>query len=402
MTAFIALLKNDIKVFLKDWKAGILLIVMPVLFIYLFVYVLTSYLDRSSFVDPFKIALADNENTTQTRVIGRQLDEVKIFSEVLRVNESKANELIRQNKIAALVIIPKGFSESLLTGENKPVTVTGNKAMPLQSFMTRNLIQGFSNLFSAGESALNAINHFSSKASLKGKEIDRRYNESMSKLLMEALARNEIFTQIDDGSTFDLTPAEYFTAALLVIFLMFSGMPGMKMLVWEKYTGITRRLMTTSVKPWHLILTKFVISVILSAVQFSVIIVLTSVFFKNYWGAPVKSILLLFGSINFAVSAWSVFVSSISGTPAAADVIGNLGILLMAIVGGSIYPLTSMPEFVRSISKFTINRWAMDGFMVIFSGNDAMSIISYIYPLLAIGLVLLGVSAAAMRLAQRR
>lgn len=401
MVQFLALLKNDIKLFIRDWKALALLILMPVLFISLFVYVLTPYINKTSFVDPFAIALVDKENSTQTRVLSRQLDELKIFKEVLRVDDRQARELMARNEISAEVIIPEGFSESILSGENKPVTVIGNRATPLQAFITRNIIQSACNLLSASESALNTIDYFGVKAGIRYADRVRDYDDSMTKLLIEALSRNEIYSEIESSPVFDLTPAEYFTAALVIIFLMFAGMPAMKMLVWERNYGISRRLVSTPVKSYQIILSKFIISVILSIIQFAIIIAATALLFKNYWGAPVRNILFVFGGIIFAVSAWSVFVSSIAKTTAAADAIGNLGILLMAVVGGSIYPLSSMPDFIRSISKFTINRWAMDGFMVLFSGDDALSVAGYVWPLLAMGGVLLAAAVGVMKVKRR-
>lgn len=397
MAGFLTILKNDIKLFFRDWKAVVLVIAMPFLFICLFVYALSPYLNKSSLMEPFAVALVDNEDTVQTRVLTKQLDEIQVFREVLRVDEAEAKELIRQNRVGAAVIIPAGFSDSVLSGENKPVTVIGNRAMPLQSFVVKNLIQSAANLVSAGQSAINTIYHYNEKAGLKGKELEKEFNDSTMKIFLEALSRNEIFSQLEASSNFDLTPMEYFTAALMVIFLMFAGMPGMKMLVTERSMGITRRISASPVKMWQVVLSKFLVSLILSVIQFAVIIALTSIIFKNYWGSPVKNIPMLFGGIIFAVSAWSVFVSAVSKTPASADIIGNLGILLMAVIGGSIYPLSSMPGFVRSLSKLTINRWAMDGFMVIFSGNDALSVANYVYPLLLIGGVLLLLSVPLMR-----
>lgn len=401
ITTFIALFKNDLKLFFRDWKAVVLLLAMPFLFISFFTYALSPYLNKSSFVEPFVIALVDHEDTAQTRIFARQLSEVAVFKEILRVDEIKAKELISKNEIAAAVIIPQGFSDSIAAGENKPVTVVGNRTLPLQSFIVENLMQSAANLISAAQSAINTIYHYNEKAGLKDRELEEQYNQSTMKFFLEAVSRNEIYSQLDQTPGFSLTPVEYFTSALITVFLMFAGMPAMKMLVTERTMGLTRRLSASPARSWQIILSKFFLSVILSVLQFSIIIALTSLVFKNYWGAPVKNILLLFAGILFAVSAWSIFVSAISRTPASADVIGNLGILLMAVIGGSIYPLSSMPAFVRSLSSLTINRWAMDGFMVLFSGNDGLSVANQVYALLGMGVVLLLLSAGIMKLSKR-
>lgn len=401
MTIFLTLLKNDLKLCIRDLKALLILMVSPFLFIGFFTYALSPYLNKSSFLEPFSIAVVDNENTAQTRIVVRQLDEISIFDEVLNVNEEYARELIGRNEIAAAIVIPPGFSESIVVGENKPVTVIGNKSMPLQSFVVKNLIQSAANLVSAGQSAINTIYHYNQMAGLKGEELEKQFNESTMKIVLEALGRDKMFSDIEILPHLNLTPMEYFTAALIVVFLMFAGMPAMKMLVTERCYGLTKRLNATAVRTWHIVLSKFLVSLFLSIIQFSIIIALTSAVFKNYWGAPAKNIFMLFGAVIFAVSAWSIFVSSLSKTPAASDAVGYLGILLMSVIGGSIYPLSSMPKIIRNLSKLTINRWAMEGFMALFSGDDAIDILIYVYPLLIIGVVFLMLSAGVMRVFKR-
>lgn len=398
MTVFLALFKNDIKLFLKDWKACVILFAVPFAFISFFVYALTPYLNKSNFVEPFSIALVDKEDTAQTRMLTRQIDELYIFKEVLRIKEADALDMLSKGSVASVIIIPAGYTESVAAGENKPVTVIGSSSKPLQSFIVKNLMQSAANLVSAAQSAITTIYHYNEKMGLKGGKLEEQFNDSTMFFFLEALGRSEVFSQIETNSKFNLTPVEYFTAALIVIFAMFAGMPGMKMLVTERAMGITARLAAAPVKMWQMVLSKLLVSSILLILQFGIIILSTSAVFKNYWGAPVKSILLLFGGLVFAISAWSVFVSAISRSSASADAIGNLGILTMAIIGGSIYPLSSMPDFIRSLSRFTINRWAMDGFMVLFSGNDAASVGMQALILAVIGTILFFLAAGFMKL----
>lgn len=402
MTVFLTLFKNDIKLFLKDWKACVLLLAAPFVFISFFTYALAPYLDRSNFVEPFSIALVDQEDTPQTRMLTKQLDEMQIFREVVHTGEAEALQMLSEGSVASVIIIPPDFTYSVAYGENKPVTVIGSSARPLQSFIVKTLMQSAANLVSAAQNAITTIYHFNQEAGLKGKELDQQFNDSTMAFLLEALARNEVFSRVEAYSNFDLTPVEYFTAALMVIFAMFAGMPGMKMLVTERTSGITKRLAAAPVKMWQIILSKLLVSILLVTLQSGFIILLTAAVFKNYWGAPAGDVLLLFGGLVFAVCAWSVFVAAISRTSASADAIGNLGILTMAVIGGSIYPLSSMPEFVRGLSRLTINRWAMDGFMVLFSGNEALHVGTQALMLVVIGAVLSVLAAVFMKLMQRR
>jgi ABC-2 type transport system permease protein len=401
MTPFLTLLKNDIRLFLKDWKACILLLAAPLLFISYFTYVLTPLLDKSSFIEPFPVALVDLENTTQTRMLENQLREISIFSEIRRLDENAAIDQLSDKEVGGVIILPSDLTTSISLGENRPVTVVGSSAMPLQAYVVKNIVQSAANLVSAAQSAIITIYHYDREAGLSGAELDARYNNAIMEYFLEALARNEIFLNAGGDSGYSLTPVEYFTAALIVVFMMFAGMPAMKMLTMERSAGITRRLSGSPVKMWMAMLSKLIVSVLLLALQFGIIIIFTSKVFNSYWGSPVKNILMLFGAIILVVSAWSVFVASISSSPASADVIGNLGILLMAVVGGSIYPLSSMPGFMRGLSRLTINRWAMDGFMVLFSGNDAAGTGIYSLVLVMMACVLMTASILIMKFVRR-
>jgi ABC-2 type transport system permease protein len=237
------------------------------------------------------------------------------------------------------------------------------------------------------------IYHFNEISGLDKQEIIRQYDQSVMQFFLKALARKDVFVQSEGPESLNLTPAEYFTAALLVVFIMFSGMPALKMLVAERNSGVLARLASSRAGMFRVVLSKLIASTVLASLQALVVITATALLFRNYWAAPVKSILLLYGAIIFAVSAWSVLVSSISMTSSAADALGNLGILLMAVIGGSIYPLSSMPGPIRELSLFTINRWAMEGFMILFSGNESLSVIKNAGVLAAMGLVMFGAAS---------
>lgn len=402
MTSFTALLKNDIRLFLRDWKACVLLLAAPVVFISFFMYALSPYLDKSSFIEPFPIALVDKEDTTQTRILINQFKDISIFSEIRRMDEPQALQSLRDGEIGGIIIIPEDFTNSIAFGENNPAIVIGDSSRPLQAYIVKNISQSAVNLVTAAQSAINTIWYYDTQAGISFEERDSRFNSAVMEYMLQALARTAVFAENDTGIQSSLTPAEYFTAALIAVFMMFAGMPGVKMMVTERSEGITLRLAAAPVGMWKVVLSKLIVSIMLIIAQFGIIILLTSRIFNNYWGAPIKDVLLLFGGIVIAVSAWSVFIASLSKSPAAADIIGNLGILLMAVIGGSIYPLSSMPAFVREISMLTINRWAMDGFMVLFSGDTLANTGTHALVLAVMGFVMFGLSAVIMRLARRR
>ena len=314
MVSFAALLKNDIRLILRDWKACVLLLAAPLLFISFFTYALSPYLEKSSFIEPFPIALVDKENTTQTRMLIHQIEDIGIFSHVIVMDEEDALRYLADKEVGGVIIIPEDFTNSVAIGENRPVTVVGNGVMPLQAYIVKNTAQSAANLVTAAQGAINTIWHYDNEAGLSDSELDARFNEAVMDYMLTALARTAVFESVEAENGSSVTPAEYFTAALIVVFMMFAGMPGMKMLVSERAGGITARLAATPVRMWKVVLSKLLVSIMLLVIQFGIIILMTSRLFNNYWGAPVRDVLILFGAIILAVSAWSVFTASISPT----------------------------------------------------------------------------------------
>lgn len=170
MTSFTALLKNDIRLFLRDWKACILLLIVPVFFISFFTYALSPYLEESSFIEPFPIAVVDREDSTLTRMLVNQVEEIDIFSEVLVMDEDGAMQSLVDKEVGGVIIIPEDFINSVSMGENKPVTVIGNGAMPLQAYIVKNTVQSAANYVTAVQGAINTIWHYDTEAGLSYEE----------------------------------------------------------------------------------------------------------------------------------------------------------------------------------------------------------------------------------------
>jgi len=380
MVGFIAILKNDLKLFIKDWKALALLIIMPFFFIYIFYYGLSPVINKNNLIKPFNIALVDYEDSMQTKLVAGQLDELNIFESVLRIDENRAMQMLSNNEIAAVIIIPSDFSESLMEGKNdKPIVIIGNKSMPLETYTVKNIAFSAIDLLYSSQNAVNTVYYYSKMAGSTEEELDQKYSNLVVKYFINLLSRNDIFYESKAGSNLNVTPFEYFTAGIVAMFLMLSGMPGAKMLVTEKSLKLTDRLRATPVRMWQILLSKFIIITLFSLIQFAAVLIFGSLFFGNYLEVSFLNFAPAFIVLVFGSSAWAMFVAAISPSSSTADIIGNLSILIMAIIGGNIYPLTAMPDYIKVLSKFTINKWAMDCLIGIFSGYAAVDVY---YPIL--------------------
>ena len=109
------------------------------------------------------------------------------------MDEEEALRSLADGEVGGVVIIPEDFTRSVSAGENKPVTVIGNGAMPLQAYIVKNTALSAANLVSAAQGAINTIWHYDVEAGLTGDELDARFNEAAMEYILTALARTSIF-----------------------------------------------------------------------------------------------------------------------------------------------------------------------------------------------------------------
>jgi ABC-2 type transport system permease protein len=389
MNAFLAILKKDLLQLLKDKKAVVLLALTPFIFIVLFSGVARVLTEDSEYIKPFEIALADGENSIRTSILIEQLKGTGIFSNIRFTTGEEARDMVHGGQVPAAIIIPPGFTSSVAVGENKPVEVVGNALYPYQARIVYNIIESAAAMVSAGQAAVNTIYHYDVLAGLEGGDINERFNEAVGEVLDMAISRRRIFSRIPGPAGYDVTPYEYLTAAALSMFLMFSGLPAARMFITEKNTGVYTRIVSSAAKPFHVMASKIVVTLLIGIIQFGTVFVLTLTVLGNYWKGNIPAVIGITLSALLSAVCWSALVVSVSATPASAEMIGSLGTILLTIAGGGIYPLHRLPDAIRGLSSFTVGRWVMEGYMAVFSGFKGISALRYSGAILGAGLLLL-------------
>jgi ABC-2 type transport system permease protein len=370
MRTFAAILKNDLKIILKDVKALLLLLVMPVLVILVIARAMTPFLEQSAFVEPFKVALVDKEGSLWTGILSAQLKGLKIIEKMMNTSENEAKTLIAEGEAAAAIILPENLSDSINYWKPVQGEVLGSSSLYLESQMVKNVALVGSTAVSSGIAALNAIYDYEQQA---GFDNDTLYNDMVQaneRFIGVILGRKTIFAESEYQAA-SVDPVAFYAASLMAIFVMFSSIPCVKMLAQERQLGILSRVQAAPMHAWQLVCSKLLISILISFCQFAVIAVFLSVAVKSQLSQTLLPIFPVFLATALASAAFSLFIAAIATRSAAIDLIANLSILLMAVVGGSIYPLSSMPEISRSLSVFAINRWCAEGFLGVLSRDTS-------------------------------
>lgn len=373
-----------------------LLLGFSLLSIWLFTQALSSHLFASRFSQPFAIALVDEDQTFNTRLISRQLEEteyLKGFITVQHVTKAEAIRSIERNEIAGAVVIPQGFTASLYSGDNWPIQFIGNPAQQKRSVQMKNELTSAVQYISAGQSAVKAVWYAARDGGASPEQLDRLMKESVMTFMSQALARGELYRERTLTSLPGVKLPEYYTAALGVLFAGFFAVRGSRAFTVEKESGVLRRLYAVPVAWWQVGIGKFIalfgVLLVQIAILFGAAIFLFDVYVGSQWG----EIVLLLLSASFVLGAWGMLLGVIGLISRGADVLGYVGTFLLAFLGGCIYPLFSLPEVLQVLGEWTFQHGMMAGLLVIFSGQDGSALMPICGRLLLVGSLLLGFSA---------
>lgn len=169
----------------------------------------------------------------------------------------------------------------------------------------------------------------------------------------------------------------YYAGAVAIMFLLFSSLNGASTLLEEREAGLLERLSVGPSGARALVDGKFVYLVGQGFLQASIIFLIAWLGFGLDLPAHLGP-----WAITTALAAWAsagllLWFVSLCRTRAQAQTLGNILILVVSAIGGSMVPRFFMPENIQAVGWATPNTWALEAYAAIFwrgETTDAMLI----------------------------
>jgi ABC-2 type transport system permease protein len=318
-------------------------------------------------------------------------------------------ERIERGEASALVHFPAGFTESYLEGE--PVTIRVIKN-PAEAFLPRVAEEGarivavllteiarvfapelavFEEMTSTDDwPEIAAVQSLSGGIATKLQRFD--------KYLFPPVVEIDVVDLEDDaepaGAGGGILAAVL--PGLAVLGLLFFAQSATRDLTVEREQGLTRHVLTAPVTAAGYLLAKALSVLVVSALGFGLLIVVGALAGVD-WG-PWPAVVLLAAASALAAAGLLLLVTSTARTARQADAVGTIVVMVMALLGGSFFPLSQLPSFVLPVSRLTMNYWAVDGFNTLIGGTGGLAAIAVNVLVLTVsGAVFLAVGAAVLR-----
>ena len=293
---------------------------------------------------------------------------------ILNVSElSTANAAseLQDGRSSATLIIPNNMSSQLLDGQSVSLNFKLNAEEPVSAQVVEQAVLAAMNELSSSLEIAGVSTRIADLLGLfsSGDVSDQDYfADSLSTALEEwesglpisVLAQKE--SKRDESEIQIPIGFQQTSPGIAVMFAMFFVVTGASSILLEREQGTLRRLLTTPINKFTIMGGKLLGVYISSFIQFSLLIIVGNFFFKVDWGQNPAAIVVMVLAFTFSITALGMLAASLVRTYAQIDALSTVIILPLSGLGGAMWPIEIVPEFMQAISLWIPTGWAMRGF----------------------------------------
>ena len=365
---------KDVKITVRDREALLILLAMPFIIIAILGLALGETFSGSPRLSKYDVAVVDKDKGELAKLfIDKTLKSDKL-SKLLKVTkkpEDEARKLVSMGDLAAGIIIPKGFSEKIKRGEGGKLEVIGDPGQKIRAAIVEGITRSFARRVSAVTIGVKTpLNILVESKAISPLELPATTG-LLTKEARSAVTKPFIRVQEETkAAERGLSAIQYYSAGMAVMFILFSAMFGAVSLIDERHNMTLARLLTTPSRNSSILGGKLVGVFFIGILQFSALVLATRLMFGVQWGNSLPGLVVLVVSTVLASTGMSIFIAAAAKTTKAAAAMSQVLIQGMAALGGSMVPLQAFPDWLKNISQFTINYWAMNGFTQLMDGKS--------------------------------
>jgi ABC-2 type transport system permease protein len=386
MTAFFALIRKDLILFLSDRRALLISLVLPIV-IGAFFGSLTGGTKQGSAIE---VALVQEDDSA----IGQQIDAGLAKDANLRVSRltrEQADKAVRKGSQKVAVVIPRGFGAAagdaffgqghkpaieLLYDPSQPAVLAMVKGMLTQQVMQAVSAEMFNgkagrdyterSLKQLDQAAARDPDSAALRDMVKGVyKYQTRASVAGSTAPAQAGGLSMPFTTHDRGLSAGGVEEHYngyahSFAGMGVQFILFMGVDMGIGILLAKRSGVWNRLLAAPVTGTTVLLARVasaaIIAFCLLCVTFAVAV--------GAFGVHIASVAGFVGlAMSFALltASFGLLIAAFGKTPEAARGISVFATLVMVMLGGAWMPSFMFPEWVQKVTLVVPTRWAIDG-----------------------------------------
>lgn len=393
---------KDLIITFRDKKALLTMLMMPILIILILGSALGNMFSKDVSVKKFSIAVVNNDGgfLSQSFVENVLKKEANDMFNTSVTDEKNARSLLSKKKVSSVITIPANFTQDMENDKPVRLIVESLQDDKIKASIVEGYTKGFAQSISVSYAGAFAVmdemkkNNFPLPAGMNGySQADMVMGELQKRISTEVFR----FSEQEQEKNKSISALQYYSAAMLLMFILFGANMGTMLLIEERETRTLGRIITTGVGKGTLIIGKYLGLLFICLVQSSILILFTGLVYGVYWGGTaINTALVTFCSV-FAGAAMGMFIAAVSKTPKTAQGFSQIFIQISTILGGGMIPIYVMPKALQYLSKLTVNFWGTKGFLDLMLGSGLNTVLQYCGILVAMGILYLTIGISKFR-----
>lgn len=395
---------KDLLQILKDWKSGLFLLVMPILFTLFFGFVFGGSHNSKPDVDPrLPVGVINRDGGRLASNLERLLEGSEVIRPVV-LDEREAeqvNQMVEDGDLAAVVTIPNGYTTQLLADQPLLLEVLVTTSQPAGQTTSRAIETVTGRLLGAVEAAHIAINAMESRdgsmdASTRQVNLEDNLAQAISAWEEPALTvvvEKATGEALQDQEAVSLSGFAQASSGMMVQFSIFGLITSAMVLVLERKSGTLQRLMSSPIRHMEVIAGHVLAMFLVIFTQQLILVLLGQFVFRvNYLRQPF-AVLLMIATLSLWAASLGLLISAISRREDQVITLSLIAMFIFAAMGGAWFPLEVAGEAFAAIGHVLPTAWAMDGFQnILMRGLGLQSVLMPAGILLAYALGFFGVA----------
>jgi len=347
---------KDLKIVLRDRNALIMMFLVPMMIISVAGMALGGQYQQDMQI---KVLIVDLDNDEVSRGLVEFLEEIDILDVDMESNEFAARDRVKNQEYGRLIIIPMGFTESVMTGQDTGLLIIVDPTEESDNTVLEKIVEGYASRISTNVVVVKTVSAYGIPAHTEEQILE------IIDIAGQFVHPPPVDVTIENTASdlVEFSPFTQYVPGFAVMFLMFTTVQmGSISLIKEQEAGTLRRLITAPISKAEIIGGKIASTFVRGFVQLSVLIYFGHVAFDLDLGSDILALFVLIAAVTLASTGLGVLVAVLVKTVDQADSVSLFLVMIMSAIGGSWWPLSVEPQFMQDMAHFTITAWAMDGF----------------------------------------
>lgn len=393
---------KDLKLAFRDRTALLLTLAAPFLLTLGLGFVTGHFAGNAGGIEGIPVALVNQDGGQlgdALVAVFQSADLAQLVTPALLADAAAARQQVDADKAAAAVIIPAGFTDSIIppvgadasrAAPAVAVELYANPTSPTRASVIQTIVERFLGQVEVGRiSGQVAVTQLLRTGLIQPQDAARVGAQIGAGQATTGGSATPISvkTTANSGEGIRFDPLAYMAPGMALMFLMFATALGGRSFLLERSQGTLPRLLVSPITSGQVLAGKTIGTYLTGVVQMLILIGASALLFSLRWGDWLGVLALVLTAV-VAATGWGMVITALAQTPGQVMSVGSAITLLFGILGGTFINMDAMPAWFRLVARITPNAWGLDGFTTLALGGRLGDVLPIAAGLLVMGLVL--------------